>query len=240
MRRSLGTLLVVVALGGLALPAAARAASPQPVAWLGRDGSVFWDGGYVENADVPSVAGSDQCGTGGPCFSYPLGVAEPGWRLRVAIDIPSRDDSFDVELFDPGGSQVASASASNQFDAEAFVEHPVTGVWTVRVVPRGATYTTFRMRAKLEGAPPRLPVRRTALLPDLRAVPPYEFGFVAPANPFNALYPPDTVNPPLEAAGAHPLSCAADETAEDHVSRCLRLTSGPMNWGEGAAGQARR
>ena len=226
-------LLVLVALGALALPAVARAAGPQPVAWLTRNGSVFWNGGYVENANVPRLGGSDLCGTGGPCFTYLVGVAEPGWRLRVAIDIPARDDSFDVELFDPGGAEVTTASASNQFNAEAFVAHPAIGSWTVRVVPRGATYTSFRMRAKLEGAPPRLPTKRTALLPDLRAVPPYEFGFVAPANPFNALYPPDTINPPLEVAGVHPLSCAADEAAEDQVSRCLRLTSGPMNWGAG-------
>ena len=48
------------------------------------------------------------------------------------------------------------------------------------------------------------------MLPDLRTVPPFEFGFVAPANPLNGAYPPDTANPPLDVAGVHPLSCAID------------------------------
>ena len=85
---------------------------------------------------------------------------------------------------------------------------------------------------------PRLPAGKVALLPNLKTVPPYEFGFVAPANPLNAVYPPDTVNPPLDVAGIHPLSCAADEMAPvaaggGGATKCLRLTSGPINVGSG-------
>ena len=40
-----------------------------------------------------------------------------------------------------------------------------------------------------------------------------ELGFIAPANPLNGLWPPDDVNPPLDVAGIHPISCAPDEAA---------------------------
>jgi hypothetical protein len=76
------------------------------------------------------------------------------------------------------------------------------------------------------------------LLPNLQATPPYEFGFVAPANPANGVYPPDTVNPPLDILGYHPVSCTVDETANttdmnNHPTRCLRFTTGPRNSGVG-------
>src|ERR671923_177496 len=74
---------------------------------------------------------------------------------------------------------------------------------------------------------------RPARLPHLGSVPPYEFTFAAPANPFNGLYPGDSMNPPLEAGDVRPVSCAADETVEDEVTRCLRFTAGPVNMGEG-------
>jgi hypothetical protein len=76
------------------------------------------------------------------------------------------------------------------------------------------------------------------MLPNLRAVPPFEFGFVAPANPANAAYPPDTVNPPLSVAGVQPLECTVDEMAPITLGGggamgCLRFTSGPINVGDG-------
>ena len=153
--------------------------------------------------------------------------------MRVAIDVAARDDPFGVELIDPSGAVAASGGNDNAFNAEFFVDAPSPGMWQVRVRPMGATSTHFRMRAKLEGAPLRPPARPQLLLPDLRSVPPYEFGFAAPANPFNGLYPGDNMNPPLEVAGAHPASCAFDEQAEDGVSRCLRFTAGPVNMGRG-------
>ena len=83
-------------------------------------------------------------------------------------------------------------------------------------------------------------------LPNLRGVPPYEFGFVAPANVAQGLYPPDTIrplppdttNPPLQAGGQAPLTCAADEMAPAAAGGadakvCLRFTAGPINVGEG-------
>src|SRR5439155_108389 len=96
----------------------------------------------------------------------------------------------------------------------------------IRVTPTQVSDVKFRMRAKLEAALPVSPAGKVAMLPNLRAVPPFEFGFVAPANPLNGLYPPDTVNPPLDVAGIHPLSCAPDEgqarvTGRGHEVRLL-------------------
>lgn len=196
--------------------------------------SRFWAGGQIDDADVPDAS---LCGVAGPCPEWQLKVAPGATRLRVAIDTPSREDTFELDVIDPSGKVAASAQASNSFDAEAFVAKPSAGAWTVRVIPQGATQAFFRLRAKLEGAPdPK--VEKHMLLPDLKAVPPYEFGFAAPANPLNAAYPPDTVNPPLSVAGQQPVSCAADEMAPTDVGGgaakvCLRLTTGPINVGDG-------
>jgi len=215
------------------LPLVVRAEAggpPRPVAALGIGAHAFWPGAYVGDRVVSRLPAEQACAVT-TCWTFPLDVKAGGHRLRVAIDTPSREDSFEVQVLDPSGTVQASATNSNRFNIEAFVAKPQAGRWTVRVVPRDASYASFRMRAKLEAAP-----RRTAkhlAPPNLMATPPYEFGFVAPANPVNGLYPPDTVNPPLDVLGVHPLSCAYDEMVEDGVSRCLRLTTGPRNAGEG-------
>ncbi len=222
--------LIVVALLVLGPIAPAAFAKPSEVGRLGLGQHVFWDGPFVEEANVPDAGA---CGVGGPCFEYRLGIAKGGHRLRVAVDTPSREDTFSFTIHDPSGAAVSSASNSNQFNEEAFVERPAPGTWTVKVVPTEVDKAPFRMRAKLERRPPPVPAKAVEVRPNLRSVPPYEFGFVAPANPFNGLYPPDTVNPPLDVLGIHPASCASDEMAEDGVRRCLRLTAGPMNSGAG-------
>jgi hypothetical protein len=148
-----------------------------------------------------------------------------------------RSNTFELDLVDPAG-KVTSVSNNNAFDAEAYVVAPAAGTWTLRVMPQGVSNASFRMRAKLEAAPPQLPKGHVPLLPDLQADPPTEFSFVAPANPANGLYPPDTVNPPLDVLGFHPLSCTADEMAPTFIqggaaTKCLRFTSGPINAGIG-------
>lgn len=206
---------------------------------LAPGGTTFWEGTTIATTKVPR---DELCGVLGPCPTYPLVLRAPGRRLRVAIDTPQRSDTFVVQLLDPSGALVASARTSNRFNAEALVDDAVAGAWTVRVRPEDVTDATFRLRAKLETV--RIPEERTfapgreALLPNLRTVPPLEFTFIAPANPLNGLYPPDTANPPLDAAGVHPVSCTADEAAPPELGgagakKCLRFTSGPMNLGPG-------
>lgn len=195
----------------------------------------FWLGGTITEAHV---AASSLCGASGPCPAWTLAVEGGGHRLRAAIDTPSREDSFRIELLGPGGGVVASADASNQFNAELVVGEPPGGDYVLRVVPTNATHASFRLRAKLEAGPEARPRGDAPLLPNLKAVPPYEFGFVAPLNPLNGAYPPDIVNPPLSVAGIEPLSCAPDELLPVSLGGqgahdCLRLTTGPINVGNG-------
>jgi hypothetical protein len=217
-------ILFIAACVAAVLPKPASAAPPSMSLGLGQ--SAFWPGAFV--ADGSKTA----------AFEWPMHVAGGAARLRVAVDTPMRTNTFALDLIDPSGATSASAATNNSFDAEAFVEKPVAGVWTVKVTPQSVSNSTFRMRAKLESALPGSPAGKVALLPNLKAVPPFEFGFVAPANPLNGLYPPDTVNPPLDVAGVHPLSCAPDEMAPVELGgsgahTCLRLTSGPINVGSG-------
>jgi hypothetical protein len=199
---------------------------------LGLNMAAFWMGGYVADRVVTSQVPTEQACALTHCFTYRLALTRPATRLRVGLETPSRESSFTVEVKNAAGTVVGSATNSNRFDIEAFIAKPAAGVYTVRVVPRDAAYARFRLRAKAEGPLPSYR-HKTLLLPNLQATPPYEFGFIAPANPLNGLYPPDTVNPPLDVLGYHPLSCAADEMVESGAKRCLRLTTGPRNAGAG-------
>lgn len=230
--------VVMVVVGADISAVAARAASPIVSLAVGQ--SAFWDGGYVESA-YTNLPGAAACQIE-RCFEYPLKVAAGGWRLRVAIDTPDRSSEFELDLLDPHGNQIASASNSGQseFDMEVYALHPTAGNWTVRVVPQLADNAAFRLRARLESAPATNP-HKTVLLPNLQATPPYEFTFVAPANPANG-FATDAVNPPLSALGVAPLSCTPDETvgvgptptpSSYHPTRCLRFTTGPRDAGPG-------
>jgi hypothetical protein len=205
---------------------------------LALDEAVFWPGGTLSGR-VPDSA---LCDTPlGACTTFKLNIAHGGARLRVGLDTPERSNTFVVEVLDGSGAEVGSAATSNQFNTEALILAPVGGDYTIRVRPENVPQGSFRMRAKLESTLPEdLPrsAGRVPLLPNLRTVPPLEFGFIAPANPLNGLYPPDTVNPPLDVAGVHPLSCTADEMAPPELGgggavKCLRFTSGPINLGPG-------
>jgi hypothetical protein len=203
---------------------------------LSADDTVFWEGTETLDGNVPA----ETC-TATSCPIYELELAEPGARLRVGIATPYRTNTLAIELLNPAGELVASDSTDNQFNSEAQVDNPQTGLWTIRVRPAGAERASYRLRAKLESKTQEAtvaegPVRQ--LLPNLRTVPPYEFTFTAPLNPLNGLYPPDTVNPPASVLGHGLYSCTADEAAPKiaggaDAKICLRLTSGPINIGSG-------
>lgn len=237
---------VRVALGLALLPFAAPglsgAAGAAPVETAETDGMLavdeawFWEGPTVDGR----VPAAELCGVAVDCPVWTVHVAPGGARLRAGIETADREDTFVVEVLDPSGTLVASDSNSNQFHSEAFVDAPSAGDWTVRVRPQAVTRANFRVRVRLESAAAVAPRSgaKVPLLPNLRTVPPYEFTFTAPANPLNGLYPPDTVNPPLEAAGVSPVSCSADESAPAALGGagavdCLRFTSGPVNLGPG-------
>jgi hypothetical protein len=241
MRRPILTALVLSGLlaGGHALAGTGPGSSTAPetpenvvVGKLAAGMSTFWQGGYVAGHVVTTQVPTSTACAIVHCWTWKLVLTQPATRLRVALDTPSRESSFTVEVVDAAGTTVGTATNSNRFNIEAFIPKPAKGTYTVRVVPRDASYARFRLRAKAEGMLPTYK-RKTLLLPNLQATPPFEFGFVAPANPLNGLYPPDTVNPPLDVLGQHPLSCAVDEMIENGAQRCLRLTTGPRNAGAG-------
>lgn len=231
LRSRAAALLTGALLAGLLPPVAGAAEKPRLVGSLSVGESVFWNGVRVKGYEPSPVMAPDPCDEG-QCWSYSLRLAEPGYRLRVAIDVPMRDDEFDFALLDPKGDRAASGVNRGQYNAETSVVQPEPGLWTIRVSTEDATDSAFRMRAKLEGRPSKSTSLRPTP-PNLQVIPPFEFGFVAPANPLNGSWPPDDLNPPLQAGPLAPVSCAADETAEDGAIRCLRFSAGPTNDGTG-------
>lgn len=235
IRRVLVSVSTVVMLAGL--PAFGTVPTPTHLGSLASDGTLFWDGGYVGDGQLhslpaaPSNAAIDRCARVDPCFAWTLDIVSGGASLRVGLDTPARDDGFEMTITSPSGSTVRRTN-SNAYSMEAFVTPPAPGRYTITVAPYSAEHASFRMRAKLESAPYVPPVTGD-LLPNLVVTRMWEFGFVAPANPGNGLFPPDDANPPLDVAGEHPLSCAADEMAEDGAVRCLRYSFGLGNAGDG-------
>ncbi len=199
----------------------------------------FWHQSRTFDGSVPDAAAC----TEDSCETYQLEIEPGGARLRVGLATPERTDTFAIEVYDPEGALQASDTTANQFNSEAIVESPQAGTWTVIVRPDSVSIASYRLRAKLERQTPESLVATSAanrrpLYPNLRTVPPYEFTFTAPANPLNGLYPPDAANPPASVAGYSLASCTADEAAPPEVGgggavHCLRLTSGPINIGEG-------
>ena len=141
--------------------------------------------------------------------------------MRAAVDHAGTTDSFSIALRDPQGRTAATG------DDEAFVAEPAPGPWQVVVVRDNEGAESFRVRAKLEGAP-RSPRDRVPLLPNLRAEPAYDFTFsyvqaaCALASNCSEIAPAPV--PPF---------CAPDETAEDRAVRCLRFSFGYQNAGRG-------
>jgi hypothetical protein len=235
IRRVLVSLGTVVMLAGL--PALGAPPTPTHLGSLALDGTLFWHGGYVGEAVhhslplAPSNAAIDRCAQVDPCFAWTLDIAPGGASLRVGLDTPARDDGFEMTITPPSGPVVRRTN-SNAYSMEAFVTPPLPGRYTITVAPYSAELASFRMRAKLESAPYVPPVTGD-LLPNLVVTRMWEFGFAAPANPGNGLFPPDDINPPLDAAGKRPVSCAADEMVEEGAVRCLRYSFGLGNAGHG-------
>lgn len=211
---------------------------PQNLGSLTFGSELFWAGGYVGNSPTHSLplvsVPIDRCATLGPCFAYTLTVSQTSGtaRLRVGFDTPARDDGFEMTVTSPAGAATTSRN-SNAYSMEQVFVAPATGTWTISVAPSSADNASFRMRAKLEAAAPAPVATGDHLLPNLRVTRIWEFGFAAPANPGNGLFPPDDVNPPLSVAGQQPISCAVDEQVEDGAKRCLRFSFGLGNVGWG-------
>lgn len=211
--------LIAVFLVLVGIPFASPATAAPPLVGALKAGEfVFWQG--------------SQSRASGDIFEYQLELRGSGARLRVAIDTPARADAFELAAVSPAGT-ATSVQNTNKYNAEVFVAKPVAGIWTIRVRSLNSAPSAFRLRARLEAVEhqPR-PDAKGLLLPNLRMEPPFELGFVAPAMPTNG-FMPDAANPPLDAAGVHPLSCTAHEKATDGAARCLRFSFGLGNAGDG-------
>lgn len=149
---------------------------------------------------------------------HTLDVAGGGWRLRVALDRPSLVGDITAEVTGPGGRQVIDVP-TGLYSGEAFFDTPDAGAYAVKVSGDGR----FRMRAKLERRPvqPPLPV---AELPNLQALPPWDFTFAFPLTN-GTTDPPQALQTPGGRVGCHPEEAVA--------VRCLRMAFGVRNTGRG-------
>ncbi|HEX9774539.1 MAG TPA: hypothetical protein VGB83_03040 [Actinomycetota bacterium] len=229
MRRTIVALTVLITAIGFDAGTAGPAAV---VGVLTPGASLFWNGGRV-GGTVDRAAGAPETASAecpdGPCFVYAVEVAKRAARLRIAIDVPNRNDHFRIRIVSPSG-ETTEFMNFNKFNAEGFVADPAPGTWSVAVSPLTAEYSSFRLRAKLEKTEWAPPASLKKWLPNLRVPRIWEPTFVAPVTGIAGVMF-DDVNPPLEAAGVHPFSCTADEM-QGGAHRCLRFsfqmaTSGP-------------
>lgn len=159
------------------------------------------------------------------CWDYVLDVARGGTRLRLGVDHVLVGDVFTVEVSDPAGDDTTFGPGDSLYSAERLFDDPAPGRWRVRVAAADARDERFRLRAKLEGRPPRATGR---VLPNLQVLPPYDFTFMAP------LTNGSTGGAPRGGpATGGPASCHAEEVVEERAVRCLRMAFGVRNTGQG-------
>ncbi len=212
--------VLVVGLVLLALPSPTGASKTRRFT-LSPGEAVFWEGPRVRNSS--EMTPGRGCGDA-PCWTYRLRLTRSAYRLRVGIDHPEVSDVFDVTVTAPGGATTRFSPGTGLYSAESLQPNPAPGVWKVRVHAEDVTDSAFRMRAKLEKRPPRLP--RGKVLPNLQVLPPHDASFLFPVTNGSS-------DPPrgLDLEGAE--SCHLEEHAEEQAVRCLRVAFGIRNTGRG-------
>jgi hypothetical protein len=153
-----------------------------------------------------------------------IDVAPGAWRLRVALDKHTVADSWRAEVKGPNSTSTIDVP-TGLYSGETFVERPEAGKWTVRILEAGATDQRFRMRAKLEREPVK-PSPAVPELPNLQAMPPWDFTFQYPLTN-GTTDPPQGVLMPGGRASCH------GEEAQEGAVRCLRMAFGVRNTGRG-------
>jgi hypothetical protein len=213
---------------------------------------------YGVTNDILGVP-AETCSSPNPdtCWAYTVDVAgadaaDGKAYLSLAIDANRRGDCFQVEAWAPGTYDdpekrpasylvqcpevLTTMLSPQQWSMEGQVRDPADGTWTIRVIPFSLADWSplpwaFRLRVGLEQPGE---ADTAVATPNLRAYPPYELSFVAPASPAagSAI---DKHNPP----GAPGISCTPDELAEalEHgetpPQRCLRFSAALYNVGAG-------
>ena len=97
-----------------------------------------WTAGPFLVPNVTGATGSVTCSAATPCDDYTLTVSTPAGydadhQLRIDVQWPNSAADFDIYLLDSAGSVIASSASSS--DPEVMLTAPVSGTYTVRVVP---------------------------------------------------------------------------------------------------------
>jgi hypothetical protein len=217
-------------------PVAAAAPSPVPGELSAATPVLTWQGQMHNPAPIPMASNPDPTVCTVDCQL---------WTVRAADDTPflvslhnatqSIDDGFNLYVYDPSGSQVASSSGIGSNGQAALVRPAQKGTYTVAVTVTYAYDTDAAYVAEARRIAPRswdLPhcpdANPCPLLPALQALPPTDVHVdgVPPvaSTPLGFPFPVDA------STGS---SCYADETAGTGATRCLRFTSEVDNVGAG-------
>lgn len=196
---------------------------------------IFEPGAHVDEAAIAWEA----CPVLRGCFEYTVEIPPGSTALRALLDVSDNTDSWAFGLRSPDGTFPAQYDPTsdpgdlnlNRWTLELEARDPAPGRWRILVAPVSVTDSSFRLSVRSDG-PPR---DDAVALPNLRAFPPLELGFVAPVRQtrFPDPIPNATPQPKLEAGEQHPASCTVEETATEGVTRCLRLSLGVLNVGDG-------
>jgi hypothetical protein len=149
---AVATMLVVVALG--TTPADAATPTGGTVSAAGPD--LTWNGGPFAVPNATATTGTLACNAATVCDDYTLDVDVPAGYdadhdLKIAVGWSASVADFDVYLYDSAGNPVAQA-ASNA-DPEMLVVPPVSGRYTVRVVPFNPLGQSYWAAASLVAKP---------------------------------------------------------------------------------------
>ena len=178
----------------------------------------FWSG--------PGASMQD-CGTN--CWAYRLHVSESGFRLRIGFERPLLGDLWRVDLLYPSGETAGSFSpGSDLYSAEYMVFGAEPGTYTLRVNAQDVTDLRFRMRAALERDNGGLVQQHVLAPPDLQPLPPWDFSFKMPVT--NGFFGGASIGATVP--GGRP-SCHPEEIVEKEATRCLRMSYGVLNVGQG-------
>lgn len=189
--------------------------------------TVTWAGHVAAPGAPPPVHGA-LC-EAGACHEFAFNVAmgdawgTPRGSLEIAIRWAPYDFETDLDLyvFDADGVPVAQAAGVDSNGESVFLAAPPDGAYVARVVASSVADEEgedFEGLVQVEPAPAGTGDR----LPNLVALPPYDFHIATGANLL-----PVPENPLV--------SCYAEETVEDpaHPTRCLRFNQAIGNAGAG-------
>ena len=128
--------VAALALALVSLPA--QAATPSSGSVGDTAPSTTWTAGPFLVANTTGTLGSPSCGPATPCDDFALTVSTPAGYdathdMRISITWPNSVADFDLYILDSTGAVIANSASSS--DPETVLLPPVSGRYTVRVVP---------------------------------------------------------------------------------------------------------